>query len=311
MNADPGAAPASVLAGGLSGLWQHHGEALLRLLPKVATAVLVVLLAQSLAHLSWRLVPLPASPAPVPDQPRAVAAGGVARNSPERQAAEVARLHLFGERGAAPAAVPRPVADAPETKLDLTLYGVFVEGRGEEGSAIIGKPGSSQRLYHVGEEVADGRSLAAVYPDRVILERDGGRETLRFPRRVAAKAGPATGPAAGRGGLGTVFGAPSRDLSEFRDLFGNSPDRILDHLRFLPVRAGGRLKGFRILPQGDRRLYNKLGLQPADIVVGVNGTPLTDEQQALAIVDQLRDAAAISLEVERRGQRRTLELTLD
>ena len=276
-------------------------------LPQIVTLVLIALIAQRAAELSWRLVPAPAE-RQIPSQIQIQAKNTIGETQlPDQVADRIAALHLFGRAGeSAPAATQQVDQKAPETRLKLTLHGVFVDQTPEEGTAIIGKAGSTQNYYKVGSNVMNGVKLQAVFSDRVVLLRDGQPEVLKFPKTV--KSMPV------QEGLTSSMAkqsSPVGSLSSYRELFKNEPLKIFEHVRFVPVRSGKTIKGYRVLPQKNRELYNKLGIRPSDLVTSVNGVSLKNDKEALQLIDKLKDADQLNLEIVRRGQTESLTLSLN
>ena len=69
----------------------------------------------------------------------------------------------------------------PETKLELTLRGAFAAADENEAGAIIEDDKKVAEQYNVGDELPGNATLSAIYPDRVVLSRNGLLETLYFP----------------------------------------------------------------------------------------------------------------------------------
>jgi general secretion pathway protein C len=230
----------------------------------------------------------------------------------------VSDLHLFGKAGVV--AKPEKVdKKAPETRLNLTLHGVFVAEQPENGAAIIAK-GSDQKYHKVGSAVMSGVTLQAVYTDRVVLLRKGQSEVLRFPKlknkstpsssksskssRQSVKRNESFGPVVKTGGR-------SANLSKYREMIRQEPLKVFEYVRFVPVKSRDGMKGYRILPQKNRELYNQLGVRPSDLVTAVNGVPLTDDKEAMKLMDQLKDASNLQVDIIRNGQSRTLSFDLN
>ncbi|MDJ0807441.1 MAG: type II secretion system protein GspC [Gammaproteobacteria bacterium] len=276
-------------------------------LPQFLTLVLIVLIAQRVAELTWRLIPDPPAPQ-LPVQQQIPQAKTLGENPlTDKTAERIASLHLFGRAGEVKPVIKEEVnKKAPETTLRLTLHGVFVEQQPEAGAAIIGKAGAKQNYYRVGSSVMNGVKLQAVFNDRVVLLRNGRSEVLKFPKTV--KPGPVPE------SLKTTRSAQAskaESLSSYRDIFRNEPLKIFEHVRFVPVRSGKTVKGYRVLPQRNRKLYNQLGIRPSDLVTSVNGVPLQNDKEALQLIDKLKDANQINLEIVRRGQTESLTISLD
>jgi len=69
------------------------------------------------------------------------------------------------------------------TGLAISLLGVIAATGERPGYALIRLDANKTVSVLVGSEVAPGIRLAQVFPDHVILERNGVRETLAWPER--------------------------------------------------------------------------------------------------------------------------------
>ncbi len=273
-------------------------------LPLIVTLVLIALIAQSAAKLTWRLIPAPPERQLPAQQATQTSQATRQTQTPDRTADRIAALHLFGRAGdVKPTRREQVDKKAPETRLKLSLHGVFVDDKPEMGAAIIGKAGAKQNYYKVGSNVMNGVKLQAVFNDRVVLLRDGQSEVLKFPKTV--KSLPAeNSPSKNKS-------PESGSLSSYREIFRTEPLKIFEHVRFVPVRSGRTIKGYRVLPQKNRKLYNQLGIRPSDLVTAVNGVSLQNDKEALQLIDKLKDAAQLNLEIVRRGQTESLTLSLN
>lgn len=284
-------------------------------LPKVVMVVLTLMIASQSADLTWRLVPQPASKAMVP---RPVArAPQASANSPDKRGGleTVADLHLLGKAGAVKTA-KKIDQTAPITNLNLTLHGVYVDDDPELGAAIIGTSGSTQKYYKAGATVMSGVTLQGVFEDRVVLLRNGQPEVLRFPKVPSVSSTPSSSSRSGRSATtrqssNRAATSSPTTLSGYREVFQNEPLKIFEHVRFVPVRSREGLKGYRVLPQKNRELYNKLGIRPSDLVTAVNGVGLSNDQEAMRLIETLKDASTIQVDIVRNGQPQSLTFNLN
>jgi len=80
----------------------------------------------------------------------------------------------------------KPLVDLeklPETQLELTLRGAFAAAEGQPATAIIEENKRKvSEAYKVGDPLPGDAKLSAVYPDRIVLSRNGLLETLYFPQ---------------------------------------------------------------------------------------------------------------------------------
>jgi general secretion pathway protein C len=278
-------------------------------LPKVMVALLTLLVASQAADLTWRLIPVPESVAKLPQPTQRTPVKPSGKGEAENGLEAVASLHLFGKAGVKP--VTQIEAKAPETRLNLTLHGVFVDEDPEQGAAIIGTSGSTQKYYKVGATVMNGVTLQGVFTDRVVLLRSGRSEVLRFPKVPSAGSLAPSRKARSASSQRRAATVDSGALRGYREVFQKEPLKIFEHVRFVPVRSREGLKGYRILPQKNRELYNQLGIRPSDLVTAVNGVSLNNDQEAMRLMQTLKDASTLQVDILRNGQPQSLTFNLN
>jgi general secretion pathway protein C len=277
-------------AGAPAGAGLGLGQRLYSQGPQLATLLLAAAIAAQLAVLAWKFV---APPAPVAAPPPA---------APARPAFDPARLQAAALFGAA-AQAPQSSESAPRTNVPLVLVGTLAGPQPEQGLAILGESPQAARVYMVGATLPGGVKLHSVYPDRVVIDRGGTLETLPLPRQMA---------------LGTNYQAPAVSdtapgveppLAEsVQRLIESGPEVVGEMIRPMPDFANGQLRGFRVYPGRDRRMFAKLGLQPGDLVTQINGVPLTDAQRGLEILRGLGNAGQANVTVERAGSLQQLSV---
>lgn len=277
-------------------LYQRHG----RRLPALAAFVLAVLIGRAAADLAWLLVPTPQAarwqpPPAAPAAPRA---------SDALDVNAIAGAGLFGRYTAAPTGAS--LENAPDTPLNLTLLGVLADSREEFSRALIAQ-GADEQGYAVGDDVARGVTLQAIFPDRVILSRNGRLETLRLERDQ-----PGTGDSAPPAVAEAEERAPNSPpaLAAIRDEVLKDPSKASEYVRVQPANVGGQLKGYRIYPGKDRSAFSAAGLRPGDLVTSVNGVQLDDPAKALQMLGDLGSAGQVNLVVERGGQTQNISINL-
>ncbi len=262
--------------------------------PALLTVALVIVLAAQFASLLWRVLGSNGADAP----PSPVVDVGAA---PAVDLGSIVNAHLFGI-----ASMTGDPNAAPATSANLALAGTLAGLDPGQGWAIIGASAQAARVYVTGATLPGGTKLLAVYPDRVILDRNGVRESLALPR-LSANAG-AT-PVAYRP-AGTQSGTPSGSLADsVRELMAQDQSAVNELLRPQPVFAGGQLRGYRVYPGRNRGQFAKLGLQPGDLVTAVNGAQLDDPNRALDTLRGVGMGAAVTLTIDRNGQQQ--QLTVD
>jgi len=268
--------------------------------------LLVIWLAWVLAELSWALLPgagkseqlsVEVAPAPVAEQQLRI---------DERQ---IASWHIFGEAGKAPL-VKKTAVNAPETRLKLTLRGVFASddsSSASEARAIIGDPRGKEESYAPGDPLPGGAKLSEIYPDRIILERNGRFETLRLPKKIM-KTGSARINSRSRGRTVPAGGAAA--FSKYRSEIKKNPASLMNYIRATPERNNGKFIGFRLQAGKDPGAMKELGLKPGDVVTSINGVQIDSPAKGMKAMQALGKGNSINVTLLRGGQETSVSLTL-
>jgi len=262
--------------------------------------VLIVLLAYSLADLTWRLMP-----APEAQSLPALVSATASRQIPER-AFNIARWHLFGEKQTG--AMQQAAAPMRETKLNLTLHGVVSSDQAAYSGAIISAPGKNERFYSVGTEVVGGAVLTEVHPGHVVLLRNGQYETLRLPEqtlgnKVASKKAAKITQASSA--------QPKVSLREYRDTLVRNPQELAGLVSIAPYSESGRIVGYSVKPGRDKAVFGQLGLQAGDVVTSVNGIKLDNPARGLSILRTLTGNKEVQLEIRRDGAPQSITVNMN
>jgi Type II secretion system protein C len=151
--------------------WLRH-EAWIDLLELALVAALGV----GLAHWTWLAI-----------APHAVSSPGVRAGAPTMPAGAQAEREFFGPAQGAPVTARASVGPT------LVLLGVLSEPD-TRGRAILSGSGSRPATVAAGEQIADGIVLQEVYPDHVIILRQGVPERIDL-ERGSQRAAPSPAPA--------------------------------------------------------------------------------------------------------------------
>jgi len=279
-------------------------------LPNWATFILVIAIAWQCAHIVWMLVP--GSPIgdtidamPVPSS----MGSNVSAQSDRANVQAIAATHLFGEANEeALAIVPQaPVDDLAETALALTLKGIMASSGNTLSIAIIADNQNEEKIYSIGDTVAAGATLHAIYAEQVVLNRNGTLEALKLPKDFPKTAAPArrSQTAVQR----STTASPTSNTRSIQNVVAQNVTNLADVIRPTPYFVGGQQQGYRVYPGRDRKKFAALGLRPGDLIKDIDGAALTDPQQAMQIFENLGSTDQVSVTVERNGQPQVLVLS--
>lgn len=286
-------------------------------LPKAIFIVLVILITQTLAELTWTFFTDEQETVSSNIKPQAVPVKTTVTSSSLK---DVSTYHLFGD-ARKPTVVQQKVIDAPETRLRLDLKGVFATTNAAEALAIISSSKDKDKTYHIGDKVIGGALLHAVYADRVILKRNGRLETLRLPKsKVDSKAfynnsNAQTAKSISANSRQTAESTSlatnpnkTQQLRKMRDTLINEPAKIWQQVRINPVMKNGKVQGYT-LSHNDQSLMRAMNIRKTDVITGINGESLSDPATLYGLMNNLSDQQSLELTVVRNGQEQTIQLS--
>ena len=282
---------------------------------RVVVALLVIFLLAYLAELTWRLMPQSELAAIETPTMRANPITGETNNALDLNALK--RLNLFGDFQAGPA-VEQTVTDAPETRLNLTLTGVVTSSVKEQGAAIVENKGS-QETYGLGDKIiGTNATLREVFRDRVIIRNGVVNETLMLDGIDYDEANNKRSTTASRRKTPVSAPAPiqrdvvtlSDDVIDATRMLQQQPANFTEFISVAPHNQNGELQGYRVSPGKKPELFQAAGLKNGDVITDINGLNLTDPQQAVEAMGELRQAQSLQITVSRDNELLTLFLDL-
>lgn len=260
-------------------------------LPGLLNVGALLLLTASLAQWTWLL----AKPNMTPSM---TASSNAAEQDTQLNVQPLLSAHLFGqvsqELGAG------RLENLPISSMNLVLSGVIAASSG--GFALLSANGQPQESFAVGQAITGGAVLQAVYRDRIVIEHNGVMESLllegsdKQDEGIEINIGPEKNQA-----LANVVeqDGPNRYTLNREQLTEQmrTPD-FLKQATMVPYHKGGFL--VRQLQPGS--LYEKMGLQPGDVIQQANGTPINTAEDAMKLYQQITSVNDLQMEILRGGK---------
>jgi general secretion pathway protein C len=239
---------------------------------------------------------------------------------PGRNTQQLSQLDLFG----LVAKTASPMAqDAPETRLNLELQGIFISENPAHSSAIIAEKNKSGKLFRVGDKLPGNAYLHAVRPDHILLRRGSRLEKLMFLlAKVTFDSGNTTTQADIH--LTTSNTQSSKNVTSASDLpsanlpaedsslrayleqnkrrLQSNPTELLNELGMSAV-SQDSANGYKIDQGNAGAALTQAGLQTGDVVISVNGVAVGVAMNDSRLVDQAMAAGRVRVEVQRAGRR--------
>lgn len=181
---------------------------------------------------------------------------------------------------------------APETTLDLKVFGMRADNAGESSSAMIETPDGKQRPYIVGDEIIPGVKLEKVDVDFVILNRNGKAERLSREGRTEDEL--------------------AKGSTIALDTLSYSASQMLKDVRIYPYRENKTVVGYQVRPQRSAKdKLERYGFEAGDIITSINGESLAQQQVNLpALYKNLKLARYANIQIIRDDVPMSLEVNL-
>lgn len=287
-------------------------------LSKYFSLLLIIYLAYLVASMVWRLVPVENSQGRIM-QNKVV---NSAANNDKVELSPLLAVNLFGTEGKVVEVKPKLNKAAPKTRLSVTLTGLVADSSDplSATSVAIIESSAGQNTYGISEKVSGtSASIYQIFTDRVILLVSGRYETLMLDGIEYSTTPPSFDVVAPAKQATTASAQPNKpkkrerldkrqdmelanSLREQRKELFQDPKKLMDVIRIRPYKVNGELKGYRLSPGKDAKLFKQVGLKRNDLAISINGNDLTNMQQALAVMAELKTMTEATITVERQDQ---------
>lgn len=219
---------------------------------------------------------------------------------------------------------PGPGAPGPRaSRFTGQLVATHVETATRGTATILDAATGAGGAYRLGAIVPGGATLAVVRRDGIDVRfPDGAIETVS----LFARTQPGTPDTTAGATAATGAAAPSdpwadrvRDLGQGRfeidrrlihELVGAAAGGKVAGVRLAPVLRDGELAGIRVVSARPGSVARALGLEPGDVIEGVDGRALTSTEALMTLYGQLDSMRHVSLAVRRKRGSRLLAYDL-
>jgi len=217
----------------------------------------------------------------------------------------ISRAYLFGKPELV-SVTPVKVAEAPETRLNYKLRGVYYSTVGRLASAIVEIKTNDSQYYRLGDELAENITVAAIERDHILINRYGKIERLNLEKPVII-----IGQQSGNSSSNAASSVRSSALlRSYKKRYASNPMALATRFQAIPVRKNGQNIGFRLKALRGESLLKKLDFQDSDVFTKVNGIGLDKPFQALDALRSLTTSSEVSVTILRNGIQETMNFSM-
>jgi general secretion pathway protein C len=256
----------------------------------VLLAILLLYFCWKLANIFWLVI------AP----PQVMQIERVELGSQQIAVPNISAFALFQEMGQPTAA---------DENINLSLQGVVLSYPSQFSSAVI-KVNDIADRYRVGETISNSAyQLAEVYWDRVVLrQRNGATQELKF-KGIENGLDQAIVQPVIPSAIATDSQLSQANQNQQNNALGQAVQKIQQdreqYLKEMGVNTAG--DGYEVTSNTPAALRTKLGLQPGDRVVSLNGQAVGQGQSDAQLLEQARREGQVKLEIKRGDQVMTIQ----
>jgi general secretion pathway protein C len=285
---------------------------------KIATAtsiLLIVLMSLTVANTALFFMETMNSPGIIPDSTPA------STSLITQPTFKVSSLELFGRLESVD--IVAQTIDAPETKLNLELQGIFITEDAKFSSAIVAEKNKTGELFAIGDKLPGNARLAAVLEDHVLIRRGTKMEKLLFsdskfqfvsdeaPENASSRSGGISGITRSqlgnaRNSIRNTNGSNNKStnnktLTQYQEKLRNDLHGTLSEAGITPVSID-ESNGYKVGADAQAAV-KQAGLQPGDMILSINGRPVGVASNDTALMAQVMASSRVRVEVQ-RGTRR-------
>lgn len=227
---------------------------------------------------------------------------------------------------------PIEVEPPKKTELKLKLWGTITGNSVRPYAVIEDLKTRQQNLYAIGDTIQTA-SILKISRENVVLLVDGKEESLAMetdetgmlsksfsssqaptpepPPMMASNVNP---PEEIQPPPPAIESEPPSNISLQRSQIQeaiNNVNNLMRQARIRPHFQNGKPDGLAITNIQPDSIFTKLGLQPGDVITGVDGQEIKSVDDALKFYHSLKSGPSVVLEIKRRGETRTIQYNIE
>jgi len=271
----------------------------------IVLLAVLLMLANQISILFWQFFPVTNTEIELPGEIVRNDNAGARKKGALEQSQIIARAYLFGK----PRVEALPVIEeeqAPETRLNYKLRGIYYSKVGRLSSVIVEIKANDSKQFRLDDELADNISIAEIKRDYILINRYGKIERLNLVKSTSTGKTSLFNTSLG----GSNATASTALLRSYKKRYVSNPMALAKRFQAIPVQKNGKNIGFKLKALRGESLLKRLNFQDSDVFIKINGIGLDKPFQALDALKSLTTANSVSVTILRNGNEETINFGL-
>ncbi len=275
--------------------------------------LLLVLLGLACGQLAATLVGMILRPDATFELTSSPATGAVNSQITDRDLNRILQQNIFdptarGDRSVTIKPSQTDTSPKTSTRKDLALVGTLVSGA---NSTALVKVGKEIKLFHLDDPLPGGGHVEKIQRNRVIIRnRDKSTTELTVLENQSGKLRRNENSSSSAG----IQSAGNNRWQVPQTVADAARTNIAEQMRLAqlePRIINGRTDGFMVSKLNPRSILAKMGIHRGDVILKVNNMPIDSPEKALQILQQLREARQLTVDLERKDKPMTLSYEIN
>lgn len=233
------------------------------------------------------------------------------------------------------AEVPQNSELAVQSDLAVKLMGSMVARTPEHSLALVAESSSKTTfIVGIGDRLMNEAEVVEIRRDRIIFRRNARLEYVRIEASImgapsirpkVSNSAPSNDEKDVKRPVVPAIAQNSKPPIDVKKLAQNKfeidraalneqlsdPEKLAKAARIVPVYdKNGKSNGIKLINVSDSSVYKQIGIQTGDVVMAINGQKIDSQAKALQLLDSMKNASKVSIEVERQGRKETMEYSV-
>jgi len=196
-----------------------------------------------------------------------------------------------------------------ETELKLKLWGTFASDAPERSFAIIEDENKREQNVYKIDDTIQNATVKMILAEKVVLSVSGSDEVLQLQKRTGSSSTSLGRTTAYVRSTAATSSVQTTRISLRRSQVENAMENLSDLMTQVTVNYQNKdgVEGLSLSNIKPNSIFRRMGLRNGDVLVAVEGQPLTNADQALQLYENLKSSDSASVEINRRGRSRIIQ----